>query len=79
MSKWSRINMDAPIDCSAINAALHLDPAYLAERAAGQAAIDALFEPHFARVRADQEARWAREEAEGEALVARMNLEGSRA
>jgi len=34
------------------------------ERQQGQAAIDALFLPHWARVRAEQEARWALEQGE---------------
>lgn len=39
------------------------DPApFELERVAGQAAIDRLFDKHKARVRAEQERRWAREE-----------------
>lgn len=78
MSKWSRIDMDAPIDCTAINLALWNTPEYRAERDAWYAFTRDLFADHDARERAKQQARWAAEEAEGEALVARMNLTAGR-
>lgn len=55
------------IDCSAITAALHRDPAYLAEQAAGRAALNAAIDRGMAPLNARQAARWAAEEAEGRA------------
>lgn len=51
------------IDCSAINAAVHRDPAYLAEQAAGRAALNAYIDRGMAPLNARQAARWAAEEA----------------
>jgi hypothetical protein len=56
----------APLRCPNLEA-YWSDPApFEAERRDGQAKIDALFAAHTARVRAQQEARWAQEE-QGEA------------
>ncbi|MEH3121203.1 MAG: hypothetical protein PGN16_04350 [Sphingomonas phyllosphaerae] len=60
---WIRPIDPTPIDCTEINEALRYPARYEARRAAAQAEIDALFSEHNARVRAEQEARWAAEEA----------------
>ena len=56
-----------PLKVPALEAYWRDPQPFEAERVRGQAAIDALFEDHRARVRAEQEARWAAEEAEANA------------
>lgn len=68
---WLAFREERPIATDAIVWALANPAAYEAERAAGQAKINALFAAHDARSLAAQQARW--DEEEGEEIVARMN------